>query len=106
MKDMGGFMKSFAGNLGRQMGGGIGPAGGLLGSQLSPFGLLGNLIGGDDDPMSEDNPGMQMFKGKQGPGSDDGMVRDSSKNKSFLNQFGTNLSDQLFQRAMMGFMGR
>lgn len=86
-KDMSGFMKSFAGNLGGQLSG-LGQVGG----PMSGIGIMQQMMGGGDE---EDNPGMKMFKGQ---GGKDG--------PSFLSKFAGNLSDQLFQRAMMGFMGR
>lgn len=90
-KDLGGFLKSFAGNLG----------GGLAGTTglINPFGAAGLLLGGkgdESDPTTEDNPGNKMFGA--GPGKPGG--------NSFLERFGGSLSDQLFKQAMMGFMGR
>lgn len=83
-KDLGGFMKTFAGSLGSQLGGGGGwnPLTGLMG-------------GGRENREEEDNPGRKMF----------GMPERAGGN-GFLEKFGGNLSDQLFQKAMMGFMGR
>lgn len=89
-KDMSGFMKSFAGNLGQQLGGMSGMN--LAGNPLSGIGMLKGLMGGGGpaDESTPDNPGQDMFKGKE----------------DFMGRFGGNLSDQLFQRAMMGFMGQ
>lgn len=88
-KDMSGFMKSFAGNLGGQLSG-LGQVGG----PMSGIGIMQQLMGGGDD--HEQNPGEKMF----------GMNKDGKDKPGFLGKFAGNLSDQLFQRAMMGFMGR
>jgi hypothetical protein len=92
-KDLGGLLKSFAGNLG-------GPMSGLgqIGGPMSGLGIMKNLMGGgdDEDGDEEANPGQKMF----------GMNADNRKEGGFFSKFGSNLSDQLFQRAMMGFMGR
>ena len=87
-KDMGGFMKSFAGNLGSQMSGMN-----LAGNPMSGLGMMKQMMGGEGGgPADEQNPGAEMFGKKSG-------------GNGFLEKFGGNLSDQLFQRAMMGFMG-
>lgn len=93
-KDLGNFMKSFAGNLGSQMAG----LGGAGNPAPDPFQMMQGMFGGnrDYDPTQQDNPGNKMFGAGSGkPGGN-----------SFLARFGGNLSDQLFQKAMMGFMGR
>lgn len=97
-KDMGGFLSKFAGGLGGQLGG-INPVSGLglAGNPLSGIGMLQGLMGGGNDQEEEDNPGMRMFKG--GHGKEEGR-------NGFLEKFGSNLSDQLFKNAMMGFMDR
>lgn len=91
------FLSAFKDNL---AGGLAGMSGlGLAGNPLSGIGILKNLMGGGDDdkegydPTKEDNPGNQMFQGNQ-------------KNPGYLERFGSNLSDDLFKRAMMGFLGR
>lgn len=81
-------MKSFAGSLGSQMAG----LGGENNPAPDPFQMMQGAFGGGGE---EDNPGMKMFKGQGGKDS-----------PSFLGKVAGNLSDQLFQRAMMGFMGR
>jgi hypothetical protein len=86
-KDLGGFMKSFAGNLGGQMSG-LGNVGG----PMSGIGMMKQMMGGGGGPADEQNPGAEMFGAK--------------KDKAgFFEKFGGNLSDELFKRAMMGFMG-
>lgn len=89
-KDMSGFLKSFAGNLGQQMGGMSGMS--QIGGPMSGIGIMKQMMGGGDDEEGQQNPGEKMF----------GM----NKDKGFLSNFAGNLSDQLFQRAMMGFMRR
>lgn len=87
-KDLGGFMKSFAGNLGGQMSG-LGQVGG----PMSGLGVMKQLMGGEgggDSPEAEDNPGAKMF-GQAGGNS----------NAGFLERF----KDQLFRGAMTNFMG-
>ena len=99
-KDLGGFMKSFAGNLGGQMSG-LGQVGG----PMSGLGIMKSLMGGggEDGDLpdahqaavdGEQNPGQKMFGMNGGNGG------------GFMQKFGSNLSDQLFQKAMMGFMRR
>lgn len=102
-KDLGGFMKSFAGNLGSNLGGG--GALGMLGGPMSGIGLIQKLMGGhgggDDGSDQEQNPGQKMFAEKSGE-----TQHGPQGGNGFLQKFGGSLSDQLFQRAMMGFMGR
>ncbi len=94
----------FAGNGPFQMGG-LAQAGG----PMSGIGLIMKLMGGgsnkDSEESVEDNPGMQMFKGVGSEGVDHQGGKDSKK-PDFFKRFGTSLSDQLFQNAMMGFMNR
>lgn len=96
-KDMSGFLKSFAGNLGGQMSGM-----GQIGGPMSGIGLMKQLMGGGGGGGDEDkgyvNPGEKMF-GMSGKEDDRG------GNGSFLSKFGSSLTDQLFQKAMRGFMG-
>lgn len=84
-KDMSGFLKSFAGNLGGQMSG-LGQVGG----PMSGIGLMKQLMGGDEGGDEEQNPGQKMFGAATNP------------NVGFLERF----KDNLFKNAMTGFMGR
>ena len=96
-KDMSGFLKSFAGNLGGQMSGM-----GQVGGPMSGIGIMKQLMGGDEQAGGSDaqdsyvNPGEKMF----------GMDKPVHGGNSMLSKFAGSLSDQLFQRAMMGFMNR
>lgn len=96
-----------------------------MGGLLS--GLAGSMtgIGGEDNPAPDPfqmmqgflnnqgrdsgyNPGMQMFQGVSPQGVDpQGSGSPIKKGgNSFLSRFAGSLGDQLFQKAMMGFMGR
>lgn len=94
-KDMSGFLKSFAGNLGQQMGNMSGLS--QVGGPMSGIGILKQLMGGDNEgPDGEDNPGMRMFKG-QTPAANE---------QNFGQRFLKSMQDNLFQSAMTGFMNR
>lgn len=102
-KNLSGFLKNFAGNLGGEMSGM-----GLAGNPLSGIGIMKQLMGGGKgggeegyDPTQQDNPGNKMFGAKP-----TASVMDSHRDGSFLKRFAGGMSDQLFQNAMMGFMGR
>jgi len=107
-KDMGGFMKSFAGNLGKQLGGGGLSGLGQIGGPMSGIGIIKGLMGGGDEdegPQESENPGQAMFNGEggsAGPMKEYGQKKQGGFGKQFLHS----LSDNLFQNAMMGFMGR
>lgn len=90
-KDLGGFMKSFAGALGSNMSG-LGQVGG----PMSGIGLMKQLMGGKDGPAQEDNPGMKMFQGNT----------PAANEPNFGQRFMSAMRDNLFQNAMTGFMGR
>lgn len=94
-KDLGGFLKSFAGSLGSQMmGGPTGlPIAGMLGQDILGLGGMGKSKKSGRTVMDEDNPGMKMFG-----------VPAAANEPNFGQRFLSGMQDQLFQNAMTGFM--
>lgn len=100
MKSLGSMLKGIGDTMGQSM-------------PMSPFGLMDgieggnpfkNLFGGesvDGGGAEPANPGQAMFgmSGTPAPASQ------PKGFGGFLNRFGSNLQEQLFRKAMQGFMG-